>query len=141
DLGRSIDYLETRWEIDRGKLAYYGLSMGAIDGVALVALEDRFRAAVFMAGGFRFGRYPPEIDMINFAPRVKTPVLLLGGSQDFVVPVETSQKPLFRLIGTPEKDKRHFIFEGGHVPFKMEPLIKEILDWLDRYLGTVKTAG
>ncbi len=141
DLGRSLDYLETRPEIDRGKLAYYSLSMGAIDGVALVALEDRFRAAVLMAGGFRFGRYPPEIDMINFAPRVKTPVLLLGGSQDFVVPVETSQKPLFRLLGTPEKDKRHFIFEGGHVPFKMEPLIKEILDWLDRYLGPVKTTG
>ena len=141
DLGRSLDYLETRPEIDRGKLAYYGLSMGAIEGVALVALEDRFRAAVFMAGGFRLSRYPPEIDTINFAPRVKTPVILLGGSQDFVVPVETSQKFLFRLLGTPEKDKRHFIFEGGHVPLRIEPLIKEILDWLDKYLGQVRTTG
>jgi eukaryotic-like serine/threonine-protein kinase len=28
NLGRSIDYLETRPEIDRGKIAYYGLSWG-----------------------------------------------------------------------------------------------------------------
>ena len=141
DLGRSLDYLETRPDIDRGKLAYYGLSLGANDGVMMLALEDRFKAAVLMAGGFRFGRFPPEIDMINFAPRVNVPVLLLGGSQDFQHPVETAQKPLFRLLGTAEKDKRHFIFEGGHVPFRFETVIKEILDWLDHYLGPVRTTG
>ena len=137
DIGRSIDYLETRPDVDRSRLAYYGMSLGANDGVVLVALEERFRVAVLFAGGFRFGRYPPEIDMINFAPRVKIPVLLLGGSQDFQHPLETAQKPLFRLLGTPEKDKRHFVFEGGHVPPRMEAAIKEILDWLDRWLGPV----
>jgi dienelactone hydrolase len=141
DIGRSIDYLEMRPDIDRDRIAYLGVSLGANDGVVLVALEERFRVAVFLAGGFRFGRYPPEIDMINFAPRVKIPVLLLGGSQDFQHPLETAQKPLFRLLGTPEKDKRHFVFEGGHVPPRMEAAIKEILDWLDRYLGPVKTKG
>ena len=49
------------------------------------------------------------------------------------------QKPLFRLLGTPEKDKRHFVFEGGHIAPRIEPIIKEILDWLDRYLGPVRT--
>jgi pimeloyl-ACP methyl ester carboxylesterase len=141
DLGRSLDYLETRPDIDRTRLAYYGVSLGANDGVVLLAIEARFRAAVLLAGGFRFSRSPPEIDMINFAPRVRLPLLLLGGSQDFAHPVETAQKPLFRLLGTPEKDKRHVIFEGGHVPLRFETLIKEILDWLDRYLGPVKTQG
>ena len=33
DLGRSIDYLETRSDIDVHKLAYYGVSLGAAMGV------------------------------------------------------------------------------------------------------------
>jgi hypothetical protein len=141
DLGRSLDYLETRTDIDRQKLAFYGMSLGAIDGVELVAMENRFRTAVFLSGGFRFIRVPPEIEPINFAPRVKVPTLLLGGRQDLAHPYETAQKPLFRLLGTPEKDKRHYVFDGGHVAPRIEPIIKEILDWLDRYLGPVKTSG
>ncbi|MGH9366995.1 MAG: hypothetical protein ACRD3M_04900 [Thermoanaerobaculia bacterium] len=46
--------------------------------------------------------------------------------------------PLFRLLGTSEKDKRHVLFEGGHLPPTLQGIIKEILDWLDRYLGPVK---
>ena len=141
DLGRSIDYLETRPDIDRDKLAFYGMSLGAIDGTVLVAVEDRFKAAVFLSGGFRFLRVPPEIEPINFAPRVRIPSLLLGGRQDLAHPLETAQKPLFRLLGTPEKDKRHYIFEAGHIAPRIEPIIKEILDWLDRYLGPVKSRG
>jgi hypothetical protein len=40
-------------------------------------------------------------------------------------------------LGTPEKDKRHVVFESGHVP-PADMLIKEVLDWLDRYLGPVR---
>jgi hypothetical protein len=32
ELGRSIDYLETRRDIDRGRIAFYGHSMGAVVG-------------------------------------------------------------------------------------------------------------
>ena len=141
DLGRSLDYLETRPEIDRQRLAFYGMSLGAIDGVVLVALEDRFQTAVLLSGGFRFIRVPPEIEPINFAPRVRIPTLLLGGRQDLAHPLETAQKPFFQLLGTPEKDNKHVIFEGGHAPLKIQSLIKDILDWLDRYLGPVKMRG
>jgi hypothetical protein len=51
------------------------------------------------------------------------------------------QVPLFREFGTPEKDKKHVTFEGGHIPPKIQSLIKEILDWLDRTLGPVRTTG
>jgi hypothetical protein len=34
DLGRTIDYLETRPDIDTGKLGYYGISAGASHGAA-----------------------------------------------------------------------------------------------------------
>ena len=83
---------------------------------------------------------PPEIDPIHFTPRVKVPVLMIGGRQDFVRPVEISQAPQFRLLGTPERDKRLALFEGGHLPPELQGIIKEILDWLDRYLGPVKTS-
>jgi dienelactone hydrolase len=137
DLGRSIDYLETRKDIDHSTLAYLGSSLGAIDGVTLVAIEPRIKSAIFLLGGLRFVRLPPEIEPVNFAPRVKVPTLLITGRYDFGTPYETSQAPLFRLLGAPEKDKKHVVYEGGHVPTQLQPLIKEMLDWLDRYQGKV----
>ncbi len=137
DLGRSLDYLETRSDIDRTKLAYYGLSAGAVLGPVLTAVDSRFRAAVLEGGGLMLEAPPAETDPINFASRARMPVLMLNGRFDFTMPVATNQLPLFRLLGAPEKDKRHVLFDAGHaVP--RAPKIKEILDWLDRYLGPVK---
>jgi len=137
DLGRTLDYLETRADMDHGRIAYYGMSLGAIDGVVLVAVESRIRTAIFSSGGFRLDRAPPEVEPINFAPRIKIPVLLIAGRYDFAHPYETTQVPMFRLLGTREPDKKHVSFEGGHIPVTIQPVVKEILDWLDRYLGPV----
>jgi dipeptidyl aminopeptidase/acylaminoacyl peptidase len=125
--------------VDPNRIAFYGLSLGAIEGPVFLALEDRFRTGVLLAGGFRAKKAAPEIEPLNFAPRVKMPVLLLGGRQDFMHPYETAQIPMFRMLGTPAKDKRHFVFEGGHVPSRLTEVIREILDWLDRYLGPLTT--
>jgi len=139
DLGRSLDYLETRPEIDIGKLAFCGLSLGAAMGPRLIAVEPRFKAAVLLSGG-SFEKVPAEVDSWNFASRVKIPVLMLNGRDDFRFPLESTQIPLFQLLGTPVKDKRHVLFEGGHVNLITRPeLIKQILDWLDTYLGPVKS--
>ena len=137
DLGRTLDYLETRPDIDRSRIAYYGMSLGAIDGVVLVALENRFRTAILSSGGFRLERLPPEVEPINFAPRIRIPVLLISGRYDFANPYETTQVPLFRLLGSPEADKKHVTWEGGHIPVTIQPVVREVLDWLDRYLGPV----
>jgi dipeptidyl aminopeptidase/acylaminoacyl peptidase len=140
DLGRSIDYLETRPDIDRERLAYYGLSTGASVGPVLTALEPRLKASILASGGFPMSSQPPEADPINFAPRAKTPVLMLNGEHDFGVPLESAQKPMFRLLGAPQQDKRHRAFDAGHFanPDQLPELIKEVLDWLDRYLGPVR---
>jgi len=39
---------------------------------------------------------------------------MMSGKDDSMSPVETSQKPMFKALGTPEKDKT---FPGGHVDF------------------------
>jgi hypothetical protein len=62
---------------------------------------------------------------------------MLNGRYDSMFPVETNQLVLFRLLGSPEKDKRHTAFESGHIP-PIREVIKESLDWLDRYLGPVR---
>lgn len=140
DLARSVDYLETRDDTDAEKLAYYGFSLGARVGPIFTALEKRFRTSVLLAGGLDYLSNPAEVDPLNFAPRVTTPTLMLNGREDFRFPLEVLQKPLFRLLGTPEADKSHVLFRGGHMPPRTE-VIKATLDWLDRYLGPVTTGG
>jgi eukaryotic-like serine/threonine-protein kinase len=65
---------------------------------------------------------------------------MLNGRYDTTFPVEISQVPMFRLLGTPEKDKRHVILEGSHVVLvsARNEVIRQTLDWLDRYLGPVR---
>jgi len=136
DLQRAIDYLETRKDIDSHRLAYYGRSLGAVWGPVLTAVEPRFQASVLLAGGLPFERLPSEIEPLNFAPRVKVPTLMLNGRDDFMFPVNSSQLPLFHLLGVPYSQKHHVLFDSGHVP-PNTPVVKETLDWLDRYLGPV----
>jgi dienelactone hydrolase len=137
DLGRSLDYLETRPDIDAGKLAFYGVSLGADLAPPFLAIENRFKVAVLQGGGLGPVDVPPEVHPVNFAPRVTVPVLMVNGRLDFVNPLDSSQRPLFRLLGSPARDKRHVLLEGGHADYPMHDLFKVVLDWLDRYLGPV----
>jgi pimeloyl-ACP methyl ester carboxylesterase len=105
------------------------------------AAGPRFRTLVLVGGGLGSEQDPPEIDALNFAPRVRVPVLMINGSHDFIFPLETSQIPLFRLFALPENAKRHYVFEGGHVPPRLQEVARETLDWLDRHLGPVRTTG
>jgi formylglycine-generating enzyme required for sulfatase activity/dienelactone hydrolase len=138
DLGATIDYLESRPDFDGARVAFLGFSMGARGAVMLTALEPRAKANILMDGGLPYVPRSPEIDEINFAPRVKAPTLMLNGKYDFIFPADQTQAPLFRLLGTPEKDKRRVVFETGHNVLALRPqAAKEMLDWLDRYLGSV----
>ena len=136
DLGRTIDYLETRDDIDTEKISYIGVSWGAYVGPRLVAVEPRIKAAVFAAGGdIPIPGVREEVDAWNFAPRVKVPVLMLNGKSDFTFPLETSQLPLLNLLGTPEKDKKHLLYKGAHEIFDQIKVFRDMLDWLDGYIG------
>ena len=136
DFRRSIDYLETRSDIDTARLAYYGRSWGGYLGGILPALEPRLKTSVLYVAGLQIQRAQPEVEPINFLPRITMPVLMLNGRYDYFFPVQTSQDPMFRLLGTPPARKRHVLYDGGHfVPRTM--LFSEVLAWLDRYLGPV----
>jgi len=140
DLGRSIDYLETREDIDAGRIAYYGLSWGGALGATMPAVEKRIKANVLYVAGLCFQRALPEADAVNYIGRVTQPTLILNGELDFFFPSETSQRPMFELLGTPAEHKKRLVFPGGHSVPRTE-MIRESLEWLDRYLGPVGGAG
>ena len=130
---RAVDYLESRPDIDRERIGYYSLSLGAFFGPIPVALEPRFKAAVFAAGGLRFNVLP-EIQPANFMPRVTIPVLLINGTNDFTVP-PAARRRFLELLGTPPAHKKLVELEGGHVPVDTRQFFREALDWYDKYLG------
>ena len=137
DLRRTIDYLSMRADVDTTKFAYYGYSWGATMGGIILALEPRIKASVLYVPGLHMERGRPEVDPVNYLPRIKSPVLMLNGKYDFFFPSETAQKPFFQFLGTPAPDKKWILYEGGHdVP--RTDLIKESLAWLDKYLGPVR---
>jgi formylglycine-generating enzyme required for sulfatase activity/dienelactone hydrolase/predicted Ser/Thr protein kinase len=136
DFSRSVDYLQTRTDLSLDRLALVGISWGGRMGSIIPAIDDRVKMEVLMIGGFSMQRPQPEVDQINFASRVKIPVLMLNGRYDFFFPIDASQKPMFETLGTPKDDKRHLLFEGGHGLPRLD-MIRETLDWLDRYQGSI----
>jgi dienelactone hydrolase len=136
DFRRSVDYLETRSDIDMSKLGFYGASWGGMMGGIVPAVEDRLKVNILITPGL-WGGHLPEADEINYVPRVKIPTLMLNGKYDFTFPLDNSVKPFFKLLGTPEKEKRLIIYKTDHYVPKNE-MIKEVLKWCDTYLGPVK---
>ena len=138
DLGRSLDYLETRKDIDGTKVAFFGASLGGVEASLLPAVERRIKAVIISSGGYQLRYDLPEVDPFNFAPHVNIPVLMISGRYDQSFPLDSSQIPAFRNLGTPAKDKKHVVYEGGHGAFPRPDAFRESLDWLDKYLGPVQ---
>jgi eukaryotic-like serine/threonine-protein kinase len=137
DLKRSIDYLETREDIDAERLAFMGVSWGAAMGPIMMAIEPRFKAGVVVVAGLNFQKALPEVDEVHYLQRVRIPLLMLNGKYDFFFPYETSQVPYFELLGTKPEDKKLVVHEAGH-SFPRTERARETLEWLDRYLGEVR---
>ena len=136
DFRRSIDYLVVRPDIDANRIGYYGLSLGGTMGVICTRSSRASRRACSpLADSIRWHRRRNRTcgtsrRTCEYRPSWST------GTNDFLFPEETGQLPLFRALGSPPGQKRHAPFDGGHIP-PMHSMIKEILDWFDRFLGPV----
>jgi dienelactone hydrolase/tRNA A-37 threonylcarbamoyl transferase component Bud32 len=137
EMRRSIDYAATRPDVDTTRFAFAGTSWGGRAAGVMLAIEPRFKVAVLNVPGLSMLPTRPEEDPVNFLPRIRIPVLMLSGKYDSGFPLELSQKPFFRLLGTPPAMKRHVVDEGGH--FLPRPMMmRESIAWLDQYLGPVQ---
>jgi dienelactone hydrolase len=138
EVRRSIDYLETRNEIDAHHIAYLGTSWGGRMGAIIPAAEPRFKVNLILLGGLASGRALPEVDQINYVTRVTAPTLMLNCRDDPWEPVQSAQLPMLKLLGTSSQDKRHVMFEGCGHALPETDMIRETLDWLDKYFGPVR---
>lgn len=136
DMMRTVDYLETRQEVDAARIGAMGLSWGGTRTTYLAALEPRIKAAdiicyltTFERYAIRIGnfcgiQYLPELykwgevaDIAGLiAPR---PLLIESGIYDSGFPIEASLQAqehlqrIYRAAGA--EDKLHLdVFAGGH---------------------------
>ncbi len=138
DLGRTIDYLATRPDVDASRLGYIGVSFGASSALPLVAIEPRLKAAVLLSGGLTALGPTPIVEPLNYVPRIKIPVLMVNGRFDELFTLDTNQRLLFERLGTRPADKRHVVLESGHGSPPRAEVLRETLGWLDKYLGPVR---
>ena len=123
-----LDYLETREGIDTTRIAHAGFSWGATtQALILTAVEPRIRASIFIGGGVYPSERLPEVEPVNFIPRIHGPVLVLTGEYDETVAYEPYARFLYELLPGP---KRLALVESGHLPPVeiRNPIISEFLD-------------
>ena len=130
EMRRSLDYLETRADLDMNKLAYYGFSWGGKLGAPALAIEPRFKAGILNQTGFGGFRHYDVVEE-HYLPRVTQPVLQINGRFDSDFRLEESARPYFDMLGS--EHKKHVVGPSGHfVP--MKTVIGETLAWLDEHL-------
>ena len=124
DSNSALDYIRSRPDVDAEKLIVLGQSLGGANAIAVVGSGNRagvkavaVEAAFYSyssiahdklpgAGLFMDNTYSPERYIAKLAP---TPLLLLHGTADWVIPYSHSSR-LFAKAGEP---KRLITIEGG----------------------------
>jgi dienelactone hydrolase len=156
-----IDYLGTRPEIDKGRIAATGMSMGCTRSWWLAAIDDRIRAVVGVACFTRYTEllahgnlrmhgiyyfvpgvlkhFDTEAIHALIAPR---PHLELSGDEDGgaptdgVVVLEKKLGAVYRLFDKSENFRSVLYKKTGH---EYLPEMKaEMVEWLERYLPVQK---
>ena len=136
DLRRGLDYLETRNDIDAKKIAICGPSAGATTGLILAAVDRRYASVFLAAAGIRksYSQSIAEANIVNFAPHIRGPILILQGRYDENLAWKSEFEPLYKLLREP---KRVILYDGGHAP-PMELFATTIHQWFDETLGPIK---
>jgi dienelactone hydrolase len=129
DLRRCLDALGRLDAIDARRVAFAGLSLGAILGASFCALDPRPRAAVLALGGGGFG--PAEFDPVGCVGRIAPrPVLFVNATRDETVPREAAER-LHAAAGAPSQV---CWFESGHTDLPGRAF-KAIWGFLRPHLG------
>lgn len=116
DWQATIDAVQGLPEVGRGPVGWWGLSMGTILGLPLVAADPRIVVAVLGLMGLT----GPTRDRIAAdAPRVRCPVMFLVQWDDELFPRDLAAD-LFDALGSP--DKRLQAHPGGHGEVPVEAL-------------------
>lgn len=159
DSDRAIDFLVSRPEVDTQRIGVTGGSMGGAMSVIIPALDSRVKAAAggvpylsdipdsirrakadpFLEVTRYLERRPQDrtkvmrtlsfVDTVQFAPKVKIPVLIGVGMQDYICPPPGIFKMYRRLRGPKQmlvrRDEGHVVLTGWR---------ERVFEWMEEYL-------
>lgn len=118
----SLDYVESRGDIDMKRIGYVGFSMGAMMGGVLAPLEPRLKASCLVVGGDPFlksvGQWEAKVGTKTcyqlcpslYLPHFNKPLLMANGLKDDIVP-KWSTEALFKVASEPKQLKW---YDAGH---------------------------
>ena len=121
----ALDFIET--EIGARPTGWWGLSMGTMMGLPVVASDDRIRCAVL---GLMGAQGPNADELQDAAPRLSCPVRFLVQWDDEIVSRQ-SCLDLFSLLGSAKKTLH--ANPGRHSAVPNFEVVGSV-DYLDRYL-------
>jgi dienelactone hydrolase len=109
DLRRALDALAALPQLDAGRIAYAGFSLGAIIGAIFCPIDPRLRAAALAlaGGGLGSAELDPVPGLAGFAPR---PLLLVNALRDERIP-RAAAEALHAAAASP---KEILWFDCGH---------------------------
>lgn len=144
DLRRSIDYLETRSEIDPNRIGFFGISLGGIIGTIFCGVDSRVKVPVItLAGGnlslmFGLDAFKEEtkdffsiIDPINFVQEIEPrPLLMINAENDEVIAPITS-----KLLFEKAKQTKEIIwYTSKHRDLPIDKAYPAGIDWFNTHL-------
>ncbi|MFH1540131.1 MAG: alpha/beta fold hydrolase [bacterium] len=109
DLRRAVDYLETRDDVDSGRIGYVGVSMGGFLGSLFCGVEERVKTCVLIVAGgdwkliLENSKIAPAIKMRKYVEMEGIDIAALAEKLAYVDPVNligfVSPRPLLFLNG------------------------------------------
>ena len=152
---RTVDYLQTRPEVDSNRIACAGLSLGGWRTVFLAGLDPRIKSACVVGWMTSFlyliphheiytvpsAMIPGLLEYLDY-PDIATlampcPLLVVHGQQDTLFPPEGAKAAMdtlrqsYQAIGQPQRFNA-LIFEGPHkFPLAAQ---QKMMDWFDRWV-------
>lgn len=144
DLRRTVDFIETRKELDSDRIGYYGISLGGVTGTIFCGVEDRIKVPVIaLAGGQLNLMFKEEglsdevkdfvsiIEPLNFVEQISPrPFLMLNAKNDEVVPPMMS-----KLLFKKAKDPKDIIwYDAKHRNAPLAEIYGDGLNWFNTHL-------
>lgn len=144
DLRRSIDFLETREDVDHERIGFFGISLGGVIGTIFCGVDQRVKVPVIaLAGGnlslmFGIDAFSEDtkdffsiIDPINFVEQITPrPFLMINSENDEIIAPLTS-KLLFKKAGDP---KEIIWYPSKHRDLPIQEAYPESIKWLQKHL-------
>lgn len=155
-----IDWLETRRDVDAGRIGLWGVSLGGYYAPRACAFEKRVAACIALAGPYDWleswdrlpeitraafrvrshaadeaaaKRHAATLSLAGVAAKIECPIFIVSGRLDRIVPAEEAERLAAEVKGACEL---LIIADGNHVannrPYRYRP---QTADWMAERLG------